>query len=294
MLRMEHLTGNPLFPYFNQYFHSQLALAAPYRDLRFIPTHFWRALFFPVLFSIDWHVADDLGFQDIRVGIAYVLSIAAGLFVLIGRRSKDPLISSRAAAPVFAFTAVSYVAWLKAFAIYRYILCLEMLSPFLIAAAVGVLPMPRRSQYILLGVLFFGILLTARSDFIERAPLGDPYIEVALPPIPNPGKTMILMTGDAPLGFLAPAIPARIPLLRIDGWMLQPRDGTLLTRQMKSRIAQHLRKKGSLFLIADAFDMTRAHDALKDYDLAIDWAQCRLFDTSLVGAYQFCPILPRH
>ena len=294
MLRMEHLTGNPLFPYFNQYFHSQLALAAPYRDLRFIPTHFWRALFFPVLFSIDWHVADDLGFQDIRVGIAYVLSIVAGLFILLGRRSKDPLISSQAAAPVFAFTAVSYIAWLKAFAIYRYILCLEMLSPLLIAAAVGVLPMPRRSQYILLGVLFFGILLTARSDFIERAPLGDPYIEVALPPIPIADKAMILMTGDAPLGFLAPAIPARIPLLRIDGWMLQPRDGTLLTRQMKARIAQHLRKKGSLFLIADAFDMTRAHDALKDYDLAIDWAQCRLFDTSLVGAYQFCPILPRH
>ena len=294
MLRMEHLTGNPLFPYFNEYFRSKLALAAPYRDMRFIPTHFWRALFFPILFSIDWHVADDLGFQDIRVAIAYMLSICAGLFVLVGRRSKHPLISLETAGPVFAFAAVSYVAWLRTFAIYRYILSLEMLAPFLIAAAAGFLPMSRRSQLVLLGSVFFTILLVTRSDFIERAPLGDPYIEVALPPIPNPGKTMILMTGDAPLGFLAPSLPHQIPLLRIDGWMLQPRDGTLLTRQMKARVRQQLKEGGPLYLIADAFDMTRAHDALKDYDLAIDWVKCRLFDTSLVGAYQFCPVLLRH
>ena len=67
-----HLTGNPLFPYFNEYFHSPLALAAPYRDLRFRAARISGAqLFFPVLFSIDWHVADDLGFQDIRVCLAY-------------------------------------------------------------------------------------------------------------------------------------------------------------------------------------------------------------------------------
>jgi hypothetical protein len=147
---------------------------------------------------------------------------------------------------------------------------------------------------IALGVAFSAILLVARSDFIERAPLGDPYIQVALPPIPRPDKTMILMTGDGPLGFLAPSVPPQIPLLRIDGWMLQPRDGTLLTKGMKQRVAQHLNEKGDLYLVADAFDLTRAHDALKDYNLAIDWVQCRLFDTSLAGAYQFCPLLRRH
>src|ERR1700755_2873119 len=37
MLKMQQLTGNPLFPYFNEYWHSPLAQAAPYRDLRFVP-----------------------------------------------------------------------------------------------------------------------------------------------------------------------------------------------------------------------------------------------------------------
>lgn len=293
MVRMAHVTGNPLFPYFNEYFHSPLALAAPYRDMRFIPTHFWRAVLFPVLFSIDWHVADDLGFQDIRVGLAYVLSIGAGLVMLLRRRSVQPLTDTRAVAPVFAFAAVSYVVWLKLFAIYRYILTLEMLAPILIAAAIGFMPLARRTRLIGIGACFFAILLVARSEFLDRAPLGDPYVQVALPPIPHPGKTMIVMTGDGPLGFLAPSIPHQIPLLRIDGWMVQPNDGTLMTRQMRARVRDQLKHKGDLFLISDAYDMTRASEALGDYGLAIVWTACRLFDTNLQGAYQFCPVVPK-
>lgn len=293
MLRMQHETGNPLFPYFNQYFQSTLALAAPYRDLRFIPTHFWRQLFFPILFSIDWHVADDLGFQDVRVGLAYVLVIASSLFWISGRRTKEPLMAPDAIVPIFAFAAVSYFVWLKIFAIYRYILLLEMLAPILIVAAIGLLPLQRRTQYVALGALFFAILLVARSDFNEREPLGDPYVQVALPPIQNPDRTIILMTGDGPLGYLATAIPPQIPLLRIDGWMVQPKDGTKMTKDMRARVDAAEKKGYDLILIAEAFDMTRAHDALVDYGLAIRWTECRLFDTNLAGAYQFCPLAKR-
>jgi hypothetical protein len=293
MLKMDHLTGNPLFPYFNEYFKSTLALSAPYRDLRFVPTHFWRELFFPILFSIDWHVADDLGFQDIRVGIAYVLVILGTGLWFVGRRSKTPLVAPDAVWPLFAFSGASYLMWLKIFAIYRYILLLEMLAPLLIVAALGLMPMARRTQLILAGVLFFAVLLTARSDFNEREPLGDPYVQVALPPIANPDRTVILMTGDGPLGYIAPSIPHQIPILRIDGWMVQPQDGTKLTQEMKNRVDAARRKHEDLFLIAEAFDMTRAHDALADYGLAIRWTECRLFDTNLAGAYQFCPLAPR-
>ncbi len=290
MLKMQHLTGNPLFPYFNEYFHSTLALAAPYRDLRFVPTHFWREVFFPILFSIDWHVADDLGFQDIRVGIAYVLVIVASLLWAFRRRAQAPLVAPDAVWPLFAFAGASYLMWLKIFAIYRYILVLEMLAPLLIVAALGLMPMARRTQFVTAAALIFLVLLTARSDFNEREPLGDPYIQVALPPIANPDRTVILMTGDGPLGFLVPSLPPQIPVLRIDGWMVQPKDGTKLTQDMRRRVGEALRKHFDLYLIAEAFDMTRAHDALADYGLAIRWTECRLFDTNLAGAYQFCPL----
>jgi hypothetical protein len=293
MAHMQALTGNPLFPYFNEYFHSSLALPAPYRDMRFIPTRFWHAVFFPLLFSIDWHVADDLGFQDIRVCVAYFAIIAAlGLWAL-RRRSTDPLVEPRAALVLFAFAGVSYFVWLKIFAIYRYIVGLEMLAPLLIVAAVGLFPLSRRVRYILLAIVCFAVLVTARSDFVTRAPLGDPYIRVALPPIPDPDHTMVLMTGDAPLGFIAPSLPHQIPVLRIDGWMVQPRDGTLLTRQMRRRVAAHLAHHGALYLIGAASEMMRARDALADYNLAIAWTRCQQFDTNLVGTYEWCPLFRR-
>ena len=47
--------------------------------MRFVPVPFLaRSCCFPILFSVDWHVADDLGFQDIRVLVAYLTVIPAG------------------------------------------------------------------------------------------------------------------------------------------------------------------------------------------------------------------------
>ena len=292
MLYIYHLTGNPLFPYFNDYWKSPLALEAPYRDLRFVPAFrpWWQQLFFPVLFTLDWHVADDLGYQDIRVMLAYLLVIAAAVLWLLRRESRDSLIEKRTALLLSAFFAASYFAWLKFFAIYRYIILYEMLAPLLIIAAVGLLPLTRRSRYLILGGLCAACLLVARSDFLERAPVEDPYVQAALPPIPNPDKTMVVMTGDAPLGFIATTLPPQIPVLRIDGWMVQPRDGSGLTKNMMRRVAEHLASGGDLYLIADAGDMGRARGALADYRLAIRWPECQQFDTNLIGAYQWCPL----
>ena len=291
MWRMEELTGNPLFPYFNQYFRSPLALLSPYRDMRFIPTDFWTAVSFPVLFSIDWRVANDLPNLDIRVGLAYVGIIAALIAWAAGRRSKNPLTDPKVAGIIFAFVVVSYFFWLKSFAIYRYILQLEMSAPLLIVLGMGLLPLPRRIQLIAIGALLFLAMLFTRSAQLEHAPLGDPYITADLPKIADPSRTMVLMTGDAPLGFIAPSLPAQVPVLRIDGWMIQPEDGSLLTREMKTRVYKH---KSPLFLIADAYDMGRASAAILDYGLAIDWLKCRMFDTNLTGAYQWCPLVRRN
>jgi hypothetical protein len=290
MLHVYELTGNPLFPYFNAYWKSPLALEAHYRDLRFVPTSFWRQLFFPFLFTADWHVAGDLALQDIRILIAYLLVIPAGILLLLKKDNPDALVERRAAIILFAFAAASYVAWLKFFAIYRYAILFEMLSVLLIVAAIGLLPIPRRNRFLALAALCAGVLITTRSEFLERAPVEDPYIQTALPPIPRPDRTMVVMTGDAPLGFIATTLPPAIAVLRIDGWFLQPRDGTKLTAMMKERVTRHRREGGDLYLLADATDMTRAKNALKDYGLAIRWPECQQFDTNITGTYQWCPL----
>jgi hypothetical protein len=287
---LEQTTGNPLFPYFNEYFKSPLALPAPYRDMRFLPTHFWIAASFPILWSLNWSIADDIPFGDIRVMLAYVTGIVALLFWLGGRRSKDPIAVPDAARIVFAFAAVSYLVWLKMFAIYRYIVGLEMLAPLLVALAIGFLPLARRVQYIVLAVLFIAVAATTRVEYIERAPLSSPFVQADIPKIPRPGTSMVLLTGNGPLGFLAPSFDKRIPLLRIDGWMVRPQDGTELTRMMKGRVFEYVAKKRDLYVLSDAYDMGRARAALSEYHLRIDWPKCEVFDTNIIGEYEFCPL----
>ena len=286
-LYMDRLTGNPLFPYFNEYFHSPLVVMSSYRDTRFLPHDLLHTLLDPLLFSIDWRVANDLPFTDIRVGVAYVLMIATGVFWLLRKRTAEPLSASGGTRVLFAFVIASYGVWVAFFGIYRYILTLEMLAPLVAVAAVGRWPLRRETKLTILGVLAVAIIATTRADFLERAPLGDPYVQVEMPAIPHPGRTMILMTGAAPMGYLVPSLPHQIPVLRIDGWLIQPQDGSHLTAQAKARVAAFT---GDLFLIANPYEINRARSAVAEYGLAFKTDECRDIEANLGGPYDFCPL----
>ncbi|MGD0189895.1 MAG: hypothetical protein ABSD74_04045 [Rhizomicrobium sp.] len=288
MHKMALLTGNPLFPYFNQYFNSPLALHASYRDMRFLPKGLANQLLFPLLFSANWGVADDLPFWDIRVGIAYVVVIATLFILPFGRRPSTLLVSTDVAAALIVFAAVSYVAWLKVFAIYRYILLLEILAPMIIAACVALWPLPQRWRYVICAALLLTAVGTMRTSIAGRMPATDPYIQVSIPPIAEPEKSMILMTGETPMGYLAPSFPPQIPIVRIDGWMIQPTDGSKLTIETRKRVDAYT---GDLYVVFNSFEAARNRDALELYGLAIDAPKCRNIISNLGGAYRFCPVV---
>ncbi|HWA30929.1 MAG TPA: hypothetical protein VG867_07515 [Rhizomicrobium sp.] len=284
---MYHATGNPLFPYFNQYFGSPLALNASYRDLRFVPTTWPHRLLFPLLFTLDWRVADDLGYQDIRVCLAYVLSLATIPILLLVKRKREPLVDPSAAATLFGFAGFTYLFWIGMFAIYRYILALEMLAPVLVTCAVGLWPLSRRTQLIVLGTLGVVAVACTRPEWIERAPVDDPYVQVQVPKIPHPNHTMVLMAGEAPMGYLIPSLPHQIPILRIDGWMITPEDGSRLTAATKNRVHKF---KGDIYLIAEEYEIGRAAEALADYGLQMRYPDCQEITANLGGPYKFCPV----
>jgi len=288
MIKMAHLTGNPLFPYFNEYFRSPLALHASYRDLRFIPRHLDVQLLFPLLFSIDWRVADDLPFQDIRVGVAYILIVVTPLLRITAPKRACPIIDPPAAWALIGFSAIAYLAWLKVFAIYRYILLLEILAPILIAAAISQWPFSRRVQLVLTGSLLLVCVATMKTSVSGRMPVTDPYVQVAVPPIAHPDHTMILMTGIEPMGYLAPSLPPQIPIIRIDGWMIQPGDGSELTREARKRVVAF---HGDLFALFKGAEIVRSRDSLRAYGLAMEPSACRNIVSNLGGPYEFCPVI---
>lgn len=277
--------GASLFPYFNQVFHSPLALQASYRDTRFIPHRWPKRLLLPILFSLHWQVANDLPFQDIRVGIAYIVGILTAPLSLF--RPRNGFVDASAVGALWAFAAASYAVWVFVFGIYRYIVVLEMLAPILIVGALGLWPIGRYLQAAAIAGLGAAIAWTLRYDILDRAPLGDPYVQLELPPIASPRHSMILMTGEGPMGYLVPELPPQIPVLRIDGWLIQPEDGSKLTAATRARVAAY---GGDLYVIANEYEVGRAGDALADYGLGMRWTECKLFSTNLGGPYRFCPL----
>ena len=89
------------------------------------------------------------------------------------------------------------------------------------------------------------------------------------------------------MGYLVPELPREIQVLRIDGWMIQPHDGSKLTAATRARVDAH---KGDLYVIANEYEVGRAGDALADYGLGMRWTECKLFTTNLGGPYRFCPL----
>jgi hypothetical protein len=287
-MALAQYSGNPLFPFFNGIFYSPLIGGGSFLDSHFIPHGWWAILSFPIRFALDYHVTDDVPFRDLRIPLLYLLIPLACALWLSGRRARTMLVWPDAALILFAFCVASYVAWLRELAIYRYIVALEMLAPLVIAAAVGAAPIALRARIAVTGVLLLGSAALGRYAPGPYVGLGDPYVQLSPLLIPRPEQSMILMSGYEPMAYLIPSLPHSIPVLRIQGWLAGPGDGSGLTAQMHARIAEHT---GDLFLLAAPSERAEAIKATGEFHLRIEAARCQHLTSNLGGPYDFCPLI---
>lgn len=286
-LMLAHYSGNPLFPFFNGILHSPLIGGGSFLDSHFVPHGWWAILSFPLRFAIHYGVADDVPFRELRIPLLYLLIPLACVLWLCGRRARAALVWPDVAFILFAFCAASYAAWLRELAIYRYIVALEMLAPLAIAAAVGLLPLSARVQIAVISVLLAVSALLGRYAPGPFTPAGDPYVQLSPLSIPNPEQAMILMAGYEPMAYLIPSLPASVPVLRIQGWLAGPPDGSGLSAAMRERVASHA---GALYLMSSPHEREVAAKATGQLHLRIDTPGCQRFKTNLGGPYELCPL----
>ena len=229
-------TGNPFFPYFNDVIGSPLILDESYRDPRFWPRSVLEALFYPFLFAWDGTRVDDIPFRDVKIALAYAIVPLTLLWARFTRRELTQPMRL-----LFTVCAVSYAVWLSTFAIYRYVLPLEMLAPLLIALALSLWPLSERRRLGALGAIWMVALLgtgwsaIGASGGVRR----DVYVDVTVPPIADPAHTLAVMAGIEPMGYIVPAFPPQIAFLRIDGWLDSPSSHSVFGDRMRARIDAH-------------------------------------------------------
>jgi hypothetical protein len=156
--------GNPVFPNFNQVFHSPFAAPASYADPVFALPTVRDKLLYPFAHApIIGHLSSSL-LLDMRMAFALPLCIAAGFTKSIQRAAMPPAAMGLHAAWLapLVFVPVSYAGWLLVFPIHRYLVAADMVAPLGCVVAMYVLWRSRRAVWTITAILGLALPASAR------------------------------------------------------------------------------------------------------------------------------------
>lgn len=172
--------GNSLLPYFNQIILSPLGSPLAYGEPNHIPHTLVDKLLFVFEFSFNSQLCGETYFRDFRI-LSLVTLIGLVAIARFWRKQPHPFTHYGPTVWLLAAAFVSYAIWVPLFSIYRYLVPLEMLAPLLSVAAIGLLPMGKRTR---LGAAISLVVLLAVSTVpghSQRVPWEEKAVAVNAP-----------------------------------------------------------------------------------------------------------------
>lgn len=201
------LTGNPIFPLFNQVFHSDWLPAASGRDNRFMPRSLGQWLFYPFYWIRKNHgVVVEMNFADARYALAWLATLALATLPWLMRRQSRPV--DRPMRLLLVFVVTAYVLWLSLFSILRYAVPLELLSGLLLLAALQLFvpadATPRRWLVWSMAAAFVLVAGFSRYPGWGHVPYADVVFDVQPPNVES--GSLVLVVGQ-PEAYVIPFLP---------------------------------------------------------------------------------------
>jgi hypothetical protein len=282
--------GSPLFPYFNELFKSPLAPLTSARDTQFTPRTWSDALTFPFIFAESPFRTGEILWRDWRIPILYVLlPLAIALRLFFGRSANgcDQMAAPYAARYLLWVGVISYAVWLPLFAIYRYIIPLEMLAPLLILFAVGYLPVRLKTRALLAAFVLAVVAFSVQPGNWTRTKHWFSHtVGIDRPALPDTHDLMILMAGFEPYSHVVSEFPKQIPFVRIQSNFASPDEDKGINKIIGARIAAHEAQGGRFMLLIPSWQLDLAQKALGYYGLTFLPQTCQkvvdyLYDTNL-------------
>lgn len=251
--------GNPVFPMFNQWFHSPWAPATPMTDARFLPRDWGQWLTYPFYWlRRNLALVTEARFADPRYALAFlaVLALPVSRLWRRGRAPAEPALVFLA-----AFWALAYVQWLGLFSILRYAVPLEALSGVLVFGVLrhawpGQNESPsgaaRRGMWVCV-LLCLG--LTHYPNW-GRVPFSRQPVEVTAPRLP--AHSLVMLVG-MPLAYLPPLLPQEAGVRYVGlNWFTEATRGFRLYDTVEETVRTH---RGPRFMLRTPY-ATDADDAL--------------------------------
>jgi len=276
-------TGNPLFPHFNDIFHSPEWLPENLQDRRFLPRSILQAVFYPFWWLTPTSgVVTELRMRDPRVALGFVAAVSLAV-MLLGRRGSP---GAGAAWLAIGVAALSYAAWAQMFGIYRYATLLEVLSAVLVMLAL-LTALPRQPW---VAVGFFAaitggaIVFTVYPDW-GHVPHGSRILEVDPMPV-RQGDLVVMVDGNA-VAYLVTLMPRKVRVLGLSNNLVRADQEHGLNRRISAAIDGH---HGAIWFITHHSTPSVEYDAvLAAHGLSQDGSCVLVRSTFEPGGYHFCP-----
>ena len=214
MFKMWQMYGNPLFPQFNNLFHSPLASEGGIMDLGHLPKSWQEALLWPFVFTRDMMRVNELPFKQAIWPVAYLLFIALAVQWLLRRRAVPA--DARRGSFLLLFFAIAYLVWLKLFSIYRYLVPLELLAPLVVWVLLQRFFAPVAARR--LGVAVLGAIALYALPFITwgHADWAERSFSAQVPAMEQPASTIVyLVQPDPPTAWLAQFFPPEVQFIAL-------------------------------------------------------------------------------
>ncbi|KLU27802.1 hypothetical protein EOS_02455 [Caballeronia mineralivorans PML1(12)] len=124
---------NPFFPQFSSLFPNALAPSGGIADTSWLPRNTLETVLWPFVFSLNSKRVGQATLHQVIWPVVYILFWAWVVISAIRffRRSTADAALDPKLRYAIAFVALGYLLWMKLFSIYRYIVPIELLTPFL-------------------------------------------------------------------------------------------------------------------------------------------------------------------
>ncbi|MGF6938203.1 hypothetical protein OKW41_007365 [Paraburkholderia sp. UCT70] len=213
--------GNPLYPQFGMYFPNPLARTDAAGDARWRPHGWFDTAFWPFIFTANSQRVGETPIRQIIWPIAYVLFwlwLATSAIRMTMRRKTGAL--DPRARFVVLFVAIGYVMWMKMFSIYRYIVAVEVLTPFVIWMLLHqLLPYrPARRAAGSLIVIATAVVVTGGARTWGHEGWADPLYHAEVPAIAQPERTSVIIatTRYRAWPWLATLFPEKVAFMQLE------------------------------------------------------------------------------
>lgn len=213
--------GNPLFPQFNQIFRSPLAQQLGVIDTFHLPQSAVEALLWPYIIMRDYQRVSEIAIRPAILPVLYTAAFvfaAVWLFQRVTRNGTDKARLAPQACFLLVFGLVAYLAWIKLFSIYRYLVPFELLAPLMLWVLVARIAPSRHAARIGGGLLAATSLAVFPFATWGHANWSAAGISAQFPALAQPASTVVFTGhGDPPMGWLSSFVPRDVRVVSLTG-----------------------------------------------------------------------------